>query len=156
MKLRHLSALVLALMLATTVPALAAGDFTVGQFLQELAKAKNVNATDARIAVDSLRAVGIRIPADLDTSASLTEGTVVDIAKAAGLRVSTNNPSARFDEDQVGSFFSAFATELGVSETDRLERDLSIRDRDPTKFDPFTKGKGNHNAKGHRTPTEPE
>jgi hypothetical protein len=153
MKLKHLSALVIALMIVAA-PAMAASDFTVGQFIQELAKVKNVNATDARIAVDSLRAVGIRIPAGLDLGASLTEGTVVEISRAAGLRVATNNPSALFGEGQVDSFFSAFSVELGVgAESD----DPPTTDvRDPNKFDPFTKGKGNHYAKGKRSPTEPE
>jgi hypothetical protein len=158
MKPKHLSALVIALMLVAATPVLAANDFTVGQFVQELAKVKHVNATDAQIAVDSLRAVGIRVPAGLDLGANLTEGAVVEISRAAGLRVATNNPSAPFNESQVDSFFSAFSVELGVGgeNDDPPTSQESIRDRDPSKFDPFTKGKGNHYAKGHRSPTEPE
>ena len=155
MKLRHLSALAIALMLVVAIPALAASDFTVGQFLQELAEAKKVNATDAWIAVDSLRAVGIRIPSGLDANATLTEGTVVQIARAAGLRVSTNNPGASFDEGQVDSFFTAFAVELEGNDIEGPDPS-STYVRDPDKFDPFTKGKGNHYAKGHRSPSEPE
>jgi hypothetical protein len=154
MKLKHLSALVIALMLVAAIPALAASDYTIGQFVQELARVKNVNATDSRIAVDSLRAVGIRVPAGLDLTAALTEDAVVDISRAAGLRVATNNPGAPFDEGQVASFFSAFAVELGVG--GEQDDPPTTQDRDPDKFDPFTKGKGNHYAKGHRSPTEPE
>jgi hypothetical protein len=150
MKLKHLSALVLALMLITAMPALAAGDYTIGQFLQEFARVKNLNATDARIAADSLRSAGVRLPARLDTNASLTEGAVVEIASAAGLRVSTNSPDARFDQDQVDSFFSAFGEELGGNQ---LEEEGTISRKVPS-FDPHSKGKAY--AKGHRTPTEPE
>lgn len=150
MKSRHISILVLALMLVTAVPVLAAGDITVGRFIQELARVKNLNATDARIAVDSLRSIGVRIPEEIRLDQRLTEGDVVEISRAVGLRVSTNNPEAPFTEEQVNSYLQAFSAELGLIGGD---------DDDPPSvrvpaFDPHSKGKAY--AKGHRTTIEPE
>jgi hypothetical protein len=150
MKSRHISILVLALMLVSAMPVLAAGDITVGGFIQELARVKNLNATDARIAVDSLRSVGIRIPEEIQLTRKLTEGDVVEISRAVGLRVSTNNPEAPFTQEQVNSYLQAFSAELGViggsSEDPPTVRTPS--------FDPHSKG--NAYAKGHRTTVEPE
>jgi hypothetical protein len=150
-KLSVLAVAVLVAAIAT--PAIAAGEATVGQFVQEMARAKNLNATDARIAVDSLRAVGVRLPDDLKLSDRLTEGTVVRIARAAGLPVNTSNPDAVFDLDQVDRFFDVFDAELGAGPVD----DETVTPHTPW-FDPFTKGKGKHKGwgKGHRTPSEPE
>ena len=145
-----LSVLAVAVILAVTaIPALAANDSTVGRFVQEMARAKNLNATDATIAADSLRAVGVRLPADLRLNKRLTERDVVEISRGAGLPVSTTNPDAVFDGDQVDRFFLVFGKELGVTEPDRPHTPW---------FDPFTKGKGKHKGwgKGHRTPSEPE
>jgi hypothetical protein len=155
MKLTNLSALVIALMLVTAIPALAADEVTVGNFIQELAKAKNVNATEARIAVDSLRAVGVRVPEGLDLDAALTEGAVVDIARAANLRVATLNPDAPFGREQVDSFFTAFAVELGLG--GGQEEDPPTTDEwEMHRHNPFTKGAGSHFVKGIRSPSEPE
>ena len=106
------SVLAVAVLLATiAAPALAA-DVTIGQFVQELARAKQLNATDARIAVDSLGTVGVRLPADLKLSDRLTEADVVRISRSAGLLVSTADPEAPFDEDQMDQFFVVFGAEL--------------------------------------------
>ena len=148
-----LSVLAVAVVLAmTAIPALAANDSTVGQFVQEMARAKNLNATDATIAADSLRAVGVRLPADLRLNKRLTERDVVEISRSAGLSVSTTNPDAAFGAEQVNRFFLAFGSEFGVSEPNE-----PVRPNTPS-FDPFTKGKGKHKGwgKGHRTPSEPE
>ena len=102
------------LLAATAAPALAA-DVTIGQFVQELAQAKKLNATDARIAADSLRTVGVRLPADLRLAERLTESDVVRISRAAGLLVSTANPEAPFDDEQMDQFFVVFGAELEVT-----------------------------------------
>jgi hypothetical protein len=149
MKSRQISILVLALMLVAATPVLAAGEFTVGKFIQELARVKNLNATDARIAVDSLRSVGVRIPEEIKLDQRLTEGDVVEISRAVGLRVSTNNPESPFTEEQVNSYLQAFSAELGLIGGDE-DDPPSVRVPD---FDPHSKGKAY--AKGHRTTTEP-
>jgi hypothetical protein len=137
---------------ATAAPALAA-DVTIGQFLQELAQAKKLNATDTQIAAESLRTVGVRLPAELRLSDRLTEADVVRISRAAGLLVSTANPEAPFDEEQMDRFFVVFGSELEGNPGDNP----IVEPHDPT-FDPWTKGKGNHygHYKGGRSPSEPE
>ena len=68
MKVRRLVAVAaaVAMVAAIALPAMAAKPVSVGRFVQELAKAKNLNATDPEIAVESLTAVGVRLPADLE------------------------------------------------------------------------------------------
>jgi hypothetical protein len=140
------------LLAAIAAPALAA-DVTIGKFVQELAQVKKLNATDARIAADSLATVGVRLPTDLRFSERLTEADVVRISRAAGLSVSTTNPEAPFDEDQMDQFFIIFGSELEVTQPG----DPIVEPNAPD-FDPWTKGKGNHygHYKGGRTPSEPE
>ena len=146
------SVLAIAVLLTVAVAPALAADVTIGQFVQELARAKKLNATDARTAVDSLRTVGVRLPADMRLSARLTEADVVQISRAAGLLVSTANPEEPFDQDQMDQFFVVFGAELEVTPPGD-----PVRPHDPD-FDPFTKGKGNHygHYKGGRTPSEPE
>lgn len=147
-----LSFLAVAVLLAAiAAPALAA-EITTGQFVQELARAKKLNATDPGIAADSLRSVGIRLPVDLDLSQRLTESAVVRISRSAGLLVSTTNPEAPFDEEQMDRFFVVFGAELEGTPGDPIVEPLE------PDFDPWTKGKGNHygHYKGGRTPDEPE
>jgi hypothetical protein len=104
--------------------------------------------------VDSLRAVGVRLPADLKLSKRLTEADVVEISQSAGLLVNTSNPEARFTGDQVDRFFDVFGSEL----TAAGQENSNLTPQAPW-FDIFTKGKGKKKGwlkKGHRTPTEPE
>jgi hypothetical protein len=146
---------------AAVAPALAASEVTVGQFIQELARHKNLNATDEQIAVDSLRSVGIRLPEGLRLNARLTEGDVVSISRAAGLRVSTSNPNAPFNEDQVQSFLIALSDEMTDDEANTKTTypyGEGLGNGWGPQFDPFSKGKGKHkgHGKGWQSPTEPE
>lgn len=165
-RIKRLGVLLVALALAT-VPVLAAGNVTVGRFVQELARAKNLNATDAQSAAVSLASVGIRIPSGLDYSRILTEADVASISKTVGLKVTTSRPSAAFDEDRLDRFFTTFATELGPKvggETyatrngETPEGESGDAPGNGPGFDPYTKGKGGSKGKkkGHRTPTDPE
>lgn len=146
---------------AAVAPALASSEVTVGRFVQELARHKNLNATDVQIAVDSLRSVGIRLPEGLRLNARLTEGDVVSISRAAGLRVTTSNPNAPFNDEQVQSFLIALNDEMADSgatvDTVRPFGEGNGNGWGP-QFDPFSKGKGKHkgHAKGWQSPTEPE
>ncbi|HXV75678.1 MAG TPA: hypothetical protein VD788_05105, partial [Candidatus Polarisedimenticolaceae bacterium] len=147
-----------------------AGETTVGRFVEELAKVKNLNATDPAIAADSLRAVGVRLDRGLDLNKRLTESDVAEISRAAGLLVTTSNPDAFFDSGKVDRFFQAFQTELalGASTTacDPATEDCSNpgqgsgpgNGESGPPFDPFSKGRGNPRGKGKgdRTPTDPE
>ena len=154
------------LVVAVAAPAFAANETTVGQFVQRLAITKNLNASDARIAEDSLRSVGIRLPSNLDMNARLTEADVVAISRAAGLRVTSSNPDQSFTNEQVDTFFFALADEIAV--TGDPDDEASTRTVRPygegngngwgPPFDPFTKGKGKAKGKGKgwRSPHDPE
>ena len=125
-------------------PALAAGqDLTVGKFLIEIAKVKQLDAVDAATARISLANAGIEI-GDLDLNKKLTQGDVVVISTAAGVPVSTTTPDAEFTEDQMAVFIVTFAPELSDEDDNHT--------RTPG-FDP--KAKGKHKGHTHRSPCEP-
>jgi hypothetical protein len=150
---------VIVAVLALALPTFAASDITVGSFVQKLAQSKNLNATDARIAADSLRAVGVRVPTDLRLTAPLTEGDVARIARAAGLNVSTNRPEANFTGDQVNQFISTFGADLALVGSGDSVSAQNHEDGNGPVFNPYSKGKGGSKGKkkGHDfTPTEPE
>ena len=167
MSKKRLGALAVSVLLvaAAAVPALAS-DYTVGQLVQRLAKEMNLQSVDARSAAGSLAEAGIQLPAGLDYSKGLTEADVADIARAAGLKVTTTRPDSSFDSGQVDRFFLTFAGELGG----RYGDDNSVRNGETPDgesggapgngpaFDPYSKGKGGAKGKkkGHRSPTEPE
>lgn len=150
-------AVALILMAAVAAPALAS-EATVGRFVQELAKVKNLNATDPAIAADSLRAVGVRLPSGLLFTKRLTERDVAEISRSAGLVVTTSNPDAYFGEEKVDRFFQAFSVELSLGGSSGALPPGETLETSGPGFDPFTKGKSNGNGKGKggRTPTEPE
>ncbi|MDH3628303.1 MAG: hypothetical protein OEV00_11385 [Acidobacteriota bacterium] len=151
-KLSHLG-VALALVVALAMPAMAAGEITVGGFVQAIAKAKNLNATDASIAVDALAAAGITLPADLNMNGQLTEGDVARISQSLGLNVNTSRPSANFTRAQVNRYFRSFEEEIGFSGGGG-----AVAASGTPAFDPFSKGNGKSKGKGkgHTTPTEPE
>jgi hypothetical protein len=176
-KVNRLAAVAVALILlaAVAAPALA-GQSDVAGFIQQLARSKNLNATDPAIALDSLRGVGVRLEANLKLDKKLTEADVATISRAAGLLVTTSNPDAYFDENKVDRFFQAFSVELGQNTGSgaftSTECDSTVENCDnPGQgsgpgtgngngpgFDPFSKGRGKKKgkAKQGRTPTDPE
>jgi hypothetical protein len=153
---------VAALCLAFVAPAGAASDITVGDFVQKLAIVKGVASTDAKVANDSLRGLGIRLPRDLEFSSRLTEGHVAAISRAAGLNVLTSNPLSDFTSQQTDAFLSNFKDDLGNENGLRSHDNPGAGDGPGTglsgpPFDPFTKGKhGKGKGKGIFTPTDPE
>ncbi len=148
------AAVVMVVMIVAAAPAFAASsDVTVGKFLIEIAKVKNLSARDAESALAALRGTGMRLPA-LNLGKRLTEGDVASIATAAGLNVTTSSPEAPFSEGQVDSFIMSFGSDLGKPPTDP-----PINPNDPppdggtTLPDPQP-GKGK--SKGHtKSPSEP-
>ena len=150
------TAVAVVLAVAVAAPALAA-NITVGEFVQRVAIVKNLDAADGLVASDSLRATGVRLPADLDLNAQLTESHVVAISRAVGLRLTSSNPDRVFESDQVDSFFVAFGAELVDPTTVATDDDGWPSENGPP-FDPWTKGKGQHKGwgKGHQSPDEPE
>jgi hypothetical protein len=137
-----------AAVVASAMPAMAA-DYTVGQFLVEVAKAKNIVAVDAASAERGLRQAGVSLPA-LDLNKSLTEGTVASIATAVGVPVSTSRPDAPFNQGQVESFITTFGASMGSGSTNTTD---AAGTDGTTKEDPQP-GKGK--SKGfNKSPSEP-
>jgi len=160
MNVKRLGALfVAALLVMATVPTFAASDATVGEFVIKLAKSRNLAATDARVAGDALRGIGVRVPPDLNYSARLTEGDVTRLARSFGLNVTTTTPDSSFSSAQVDTFFATFGTDINSKLTSNDNQMRDDDDGDGPPFNPYSKGKGGANGKkkGHDfTPAEPE
>ena len=130
-------------------PALAAGqDLTVGKFLIEIAKVKQLDAVDAVAARNSLANIGIQV-GNLNLDKGLTQGDVVVISTAAGLPMSTSTPEATFGNEQMVTFISTFGPELGGGD------DENTTAGDKPKVDPRDKGKGLKKGLYKRSPSEP-
>jgi hypothetical protein len=157
--LMRLGAVALAVALLAAVP-VTASDMTVGQFVQQLARAKNLNASDPGVAKDALAGAGVLLPSNLDFAAPLTEGDVAKIARVAGLNVRTANPTATFDSGKADRFFSSFSGELRNG--DKTYRSRQQRKREEpdgeseSDLEDDGSGKGKGKGKGERTPTEPD
>jgi hypothetical protein len=163
--LKRLGAMMIAIMVVAAVPAVAK-DATLGSFIIQLARTKQVPATDLQVAIDSLARVGVRVPAGMNFDKRLTESDVSRISRVAGLNVTTTAPDRSFDQTQVDRFFTTFAGELTA--IDPLEGEMKNGETPDGQsggapgngppFDPYSKGKGGSKGKkkGHRSPTDPE
>lgn len=168
--MKRYGAVAIALCMTVAVAdAFGAAEITVGQFVQQLARTKSLNATDAVIAADSLSATGFDLPSDLNFAATLTEGDVAKISRAVGLNVRTARPDTVFTDEQSDRFFSAFSRQLGDSAA-AGSRTRSTVIRDKAYGNPpgcglppcgngrgegeFPRGKGK--GKPHQTPTDPD
>ena len=159
---RRLSASVLFLSLggvALAVPSGAsAGPFTVGDFLLLYARSTRVvlpaDATP-ELAYEVLKAAG-SLPSDpLALGAPLTQGVVVSIGKAAGLKLSSKTPQQEFGRDDAGIFLQTYASVL----TPR--RDAGSRDTYGASFNPPGDPAGHANTdkgkkKGRPFQSDPE
>jgi hypothetical protein len=134
---------------AAVAPALA-GNVTVGRFYTEIAKAKQLSASDAPAAEASLRAAGYRIP-ELSLGKSLTEGDVTSIANTLGLAVTTSRPNELVTDSQMTQFISSFSSQLGASKVggDKLNP-YSVNSQGG---DPGNSGNGKGAKKGHNKST---
>lgn len=121
---------------------------TVGDFLIGIAKARNLAASDPASAKAALQSSGAVLP-PLSLDRTLTEGAVVQIGDALGLKVTTTHPTAPFDSGQVDAFLSVFAKQL-----------VPPSSTDPQATEDFPNpgtGKGNGKQKGHyKSPSDPE
>src|SRR5436309_8587748 len=84
---------------------------TVGDFLTSYAKALNIElpaSAGADALVSSLRASGVKLDANIDLAKALTQGDVVRIGKANGLRLTTRNPETPFTVAEISQFFTAY------------------------------------------------
>ena len=131
-----------------TAPVTAADEVTVGDFVFRLARARGLEATDAPRAAEVLSGAGIVLPAGLNYTEPLTEGELVRIVRAAGLRLSTTSPERTVDATMVDRVFANFAVELAGDDPRFPGFGREGDDEGP----PRGKGKG----KGRRSPHEPD
>jgi len=159
MNVKRLGALFVAtLLVMAAVPTFAASDATVGDFVIKLAKSRNLAATDARVAGDALRGIGVRVSPEMNYSARLTEGDVARLARSLGLNVTTTTPDNSFTSEQVDTFFATFGNDINTKLTGNGQ-DMRSNENSGPPFNPYSKGKGGDKGKkkGHDfTPTEPE
>lgn len=137
--LRTFAALLTALVLA---PAFAGG-VTVGRFYAELAAAKQLNHGDAASADASLHAAGFNMPV-LELDKALTEGDVVSIARALGLKVTTSRPASPLTEAQMTQFVATI-----VAPMSRDGAQPPIQGGGTGGIDPGNSGNGKGKKKGH-------
>ena len=127
---------------------------TVGDLLIKIAEARKTEARTATDASTSLRASGFAVPSrGLDDP--LTEGMMVEIAGAFGVKVTTASPGMLIDARQVDSFMAAFSTELS-GDVDPTTGDVLGTDspgNNGNGANPLEKGKGK--KKGLRSPSDP-
>lgn len=91
-----------------------AGGVTVGDFVRNMASAMTLPAQDEVTAEGSLRAAGFPLP-PLDRSAALTEGAVAAISNAVGLRITSSNPAASFEQERLDRFITSMAPQLNAA-----------------------------------------
>ena len=127
---------------------------TVGDLLIKIAEARKIEALTPADASASLRASGFAVPTrGLDDP--LSEGLMVEIAGAFGVKVTTASPDALIDAQQVDSFLAAFSTELSGN-VDPTTGDVLGTDalgNNGNGANPLEKGKGK--KKGLRSPSDP-
>lgn len=127
---------------------------TVGDLLLKIAEARQIDARTPADASATLRADGFAVPAR-GLEDPLTEGLVVEIAGAFGVKVTTASPTALIDATQVDSFMAAFTTELSgaldPATSDGMSTDSPGNNGNGA--NPLEKGKGK--KKGLRSPSDP-
>jgi len=160
-------AIALVMALAVAAPASASSNITVGEFIQQLARSKNLNASSPSVAADSLAAVGVFVP-NLDAGKVLTEGDVSTIARSAGLNVRSANPNAPFDAAKAERFFSSFGRELKVDNNARSKDSMDSKygwwydsklgddEAGSEEEGPGGTGKGKGKGKNDMTPSDPD
>ena len=143
------------LALVATSGAFASNPVTVGDFLSAYAKALNIElppnaGTDTVVA--ALQASGVKLDA-VEPAKALTQGDVVRIGKANGLRLSTRSADSAFSAVEMNQFFTSYGNTLARTNDTRL----AASDNPPG--DPANNArtdKGKKKGRPFQCPTEPE
>ena len=140
--------------------AVASNPATVGDFLSAYAKALKIELpanTSGDALVSTLRASGVKLDAKVDLAKPLTQGDVVKLGKANGLRLSTNRPEAAFTTQEIGQFFTSYGLTLGSAPTAGTDTRYAASDNPPG--DPAghaNTDKGKKKGRPFQCPTEPQ
>jgi hypothetical protein len=111
MKARFLAAAFSAAALLIPVAAAKDDGATVGWFVSEVAKVRGLNVSSEAGAVTALKSSGVALPA-LDLTKALTEGDVVAIGSAVGVKTTSQTPDALFTRSRAQTFLSTFGSEI--------------------------------------------
>ena len=129
---------------------------TVGDFLVSYAKALRIElpaTASPEVVVASLKAVGVKLDGNIDTSKPLTQADVVRIGKANGLRITTRNPQAAFSAIEIDQFFTVYGLTLMPRSIDGTDTRFAAGHPNPG-TNPDTGRQGL--KKGHQSPHEPD
>ena len=152
-----LAALAMVVLIPSGAYASTTSNPTVGDFLSAYAKALNLelpaNASALTVAA-ALRASGVRLDASIDAAKSLTQGDVVRIGKANGLRLSSSSPENTFTSAEMGQFFASYGSILAKSGGDTRVAASDTPPGDPEGHANTDKGK--KKGRPFTSPTEPE
>ena len=138
----------------------AAAHPTVGDFLTAYAKALNIElpaSAGADALVASLRASGVKLDANIDPAKTLTQGDVVRIGKANGLRLTTRNPESQFTAAEIAQFFTSYGPTLAQPAGSDSGSRFAASDNPPG--DPAghaNTDKGKKKGRPFQSPTEPQ
>ena len=151
----------LAMVILSGAYAIASNSTTVGDFLAAYAKALKIEMPanpSGDALVGTLRAAGVKLDAKVDVAKALTQGDVVKIGKANGLRLTTKSPDATFTTEEIGQFFTSYGLTLGSTPAAAgSETRYAASDNPPG--DPAghaNTSKGKKKGRPFQCPTEPE
>ena len=130
---------------------------TVESFLSAYAKALNIElpaSANSETLTAALRASGVKLDATITPGKTLTQGDVVRIGKANGLRLSSTSPESGFSTAEIDQFFASYGTTLAKS-----GGNTNIAASDNPPGDPAHNAntdKGKKKGRPFQSPTEPE
>jgi hypothetical protein len=142
--------------------AVASNPATVGDFLSAYAKALKIELpanTSGEALVSTLRAAGVKLDAKVDVAKPLTQGDVVKMGKANGLRLTTNRPEAAFTTQEIGQFFTSFTSFGLFGSASAAGTDTRYAAADNPPGDPAghaNTSKGKKKGRPFTCPTEPQ
>jgi hypothetical protein len=140
--------------------AVASNPATVGDFLSAYAKALKIELpanVSGDALVSTLRATGVKLDAKVDVAKPLTQGDVVKIGKANGLRLSTNRPAEAFTAQEIGQFFTSYGQTLGSAPGAGDDTRYAASDNPPgNPAGHANTSKGKKKGRPFQSPTEPE
>ena len=150
----------LAMVILSGAYAVASNPATVGDFLSAYAKALKIEMpanTSGDALVGTLRAAGVKLDAKVDVAKVLTQGDVVKMGKANGLRLTTNRPEASFTTEEIGQFFSSYGLTLGSIPAGGTDTRYAASDNPPgNPAGHANTAKGAKKGRPFQSPTEPE
>ncbi|HET9481014.1 MAG TPA: hypothetical protein VFP98_04590 [Candidatus Polarisedimenticolia bacterium] len=116
---------------------------TVGDFITRYAQTMNLAQDPTQEeALALLRGAGLIGAEEIDLSAPVTEGLVVDVSVRSGLAISSRSPEKPISSRQMNRYFSAFGSKIAGGPQWGAFAAGENAVRPPNAADPRTKGRG--------------